>query len=256
MKNRPLLFVIIAIAHFIEPLIKILYFKVTTPFTFSTIISNIGQIQNTREMLEFWFLFPIGGLALMGVKRWSYPVFVGVQIYSLWTHLTYEKFTWPYVSEVPFASSLLLIFFNTLIIIYFALPAVRQPFFDKKIRWWETRTRYETFLPVAFSLPTQNDFFQGEILNISQTGVFIKHNKVFEQNSNITLIFKHNNTSITLLGKVSSHHAFKGKRGIGVKFEFQNIWENLLVRKIIKDIAKESKAKANLEEKNRSHLLT
>jgi uncharacterized membrane protein len=141
MKHKPLIFILIAAFHIIEPLIKVAYFKITTPFSTSTIISNIAQISTAREIFEFWFLFPLAGLALMGVKKWSYPVFVGAQIYSIYSHLTYEQYTWPYVSQVPFVSSLVLLFINTMVIIYFALPDVRKPFFDRSVRWWETRTR-------------------------------------------------------------------------------------------------------------------
>ena len=118
MKNRPFIFILIAFFHIIEPLIKLAYFKAITPFSLGTIISNISQIHSFKEVIEFWFLFPLGGLALLGVKRWSYPIFVGVQLYNIYGHMTYEKYTWPYVSEVPFASGIILLFINSLIIIY------------------------------------------------------------------------------------------------------------------------------------------
>lgn len=243
MKHRPLIFILIAVAHLIEPLIKISYFKVTTPFSFATIISNISQIHTPREIFEFWFLFPIGGLALLGVKKWSYPVFVGVQVYSIWSHLSYEQYTWPYVSEVPFASSLILLFMNVLVMIYFALPDVRKPFFDRSIRWWETRTRYDLSLPITFCLTSSSNLIDGEILNISQTGVFIKHNGVYDVDTTVRMNISYKEYSITLDGVIKSHHATNGNRGIGVKFDFQNIWENLFIRKMVKAIAKDVKQK-------------
>lgn len=247
MKHRPLIFILIAVAHLIEPLVKITYFKVTTPFSFATIISNISQIHTPREIFEFWFLFPIGGLALLGVKKWSYPVFVGVQTYSIWSHMTYEKYTWPYVSEVPFASSLVLLFLNAMVIIYFALPDVRKPFFDRSIRWWETRTRYNLSLPITFCLTSNPKLMDGEILNISQTGIFLRHNGVYEPETKVRMNISYKDFSITLDGVIKSHHTFDGHRGIGVKFDFQNIWENLFIRKMVKAISKDVKAK---EKKN------
>lgn len=247
MKHRPLIFILIAVAHIVEPLIKISYFKFTTPFSFSTIISNISQIHTPREIFEFWLLFPLGGLALLGVKKWSYPVFVGVQFYSIYSHLTYEKYTWPYVSEVPFASSLILLFMNMLVIIYFALPDVRKPFFDRTVRWWETRTRFTLSIPITFCLTSNKNLQDGEILNISQTGVFIQHNGVYDLDTKIRMNISYKEYSITVEGTVKSHHAFNGHRGIGVKFDFQNIWENLFMRKLVKQVSKDLKHKEKKE---------
>ena len=241
MKHRPLIFILIALAHLLEPIIKISYFKFTTPFSFSTIISNISQIHTPREIFEFWFLFPLGGLALLGVKRWSYPVFVGVQVYSIYSHLTYEQYTWPYVSEVPFFSSLVLLFVNALIIIYFAFPDVRRPFFDKSVRWWETRTRYNMRIPVTFSLNNPAELIDSEILNISQSGVFINHKGVLEVGTIVLMNINYKDMSITIPGEVKSQHAFNGERGLGIKFSFTNIWENLYMRKIVKEIGSDLK---------------
>lgn len=239
MKNRPLIFLSIALLHLLEPVIKLLYFKATTPFSFTTIISNISQIHTPREIFEFWFLFPLGGLALLGVKKWSYPVFVGVQIYSIYSHMTYEKYTWPYVSEVPFVSSLVLLFINALIIIYFALPDVRRPFFDKTMRWWETRTRYNLRIPMTFSHNNPDKLIDCEILNISQSGIFMNYKGAIEVGSILRMNINYKDYNITLLGTVMSQHAFEGERGLGVKFKFQNIWENLYMRKIVKQISKD-----------------
>ncbi|MEC7275882.1 MAG: PilZ domain-containing protein [Bdellovibrionota bacterium] len=239
MKNRPLIFILIAFIHIIEPLVKVLYFKATTPFSLSTIVSNISQIHTAREFFEFWFLFPIGGLALLGVKRWSYPVFVGVQIYSIYSHMTYEKYTWPYVSEVPFVSSLILLFVNALIIVYFAFPDVRRPFFDKTMRWWETRTRYHLRIPMTFTSNNPNKLQDCEILNISQSGIFMNYKGAIDLESEIKMNISYKDYNITLLGTVKSQHAFEGERGLGIRFKFQNIWENLYMRKIVKQVSKD-----------------
>lgn len=237
MKNRPLIFILIAFAHIVEPLIKVLYFKATTPFTFATIVSNISQIHTPREIFEFWFLFPIGGLALLGVKRWSYPVFVGVQLYSIYSHMTYEKYTWPYVSEVPFVSSLVLLFVNALIIIYFAFPDVRRPFFDRSVRWWETRTRYNLRIPMTFTFNNPSKLIDCEILNISQSGIFMNYKGAIDIDSEITMNINYKDYNITLKGIVKSQHSYENERGLGIKFKFQNIWENLYMRKIVKQVS-------------------
>jgi hypothetical protein len=249
MKHRPLIFIMIALAHLLEPIIKISYFKFTTPFSFSTIISNISQIHTPREIFEFWFLFPLGGLALLGVKRWSYPVFVGVQFYSIYSHMTYEKYTWPYVSEVPFVSSLALLFVNALIVIYFAFPDVRRPFFDRSVRWWETRTRYDMRLPVTFSINNPGQLIDSEILNISQSGIFMGHKGVTEVGTIVLMNINYKDMSITLAGEVKSQHSFNNERGLGIRFSFTNIWENLYMRKIVRQIGHDARLIQKAQEK-------
>ncbi len=240
MKKKPLLFITIATLHFIEPLIKILYFKATTPFSYTTILSNIFSISGPKELFEFWLLFPIGGLALMGVKKWSYPVFVGVQVYSIYSHLTYQSFNWPYVSQIPFLSSLALLVINILIIGYFLLPSVREPFFNKGMRWWETKTRFHCHIPCLATLFSQRTA-ECEILNISETGAFLNVRDFVEIGSMIQLDFKYNEHIIKIDAHIASHHSFNHEKGLGVRFKFNNIWEHLAVRRMIKAIAKDIK---------------
>ncbi len=242
MKHKPLVFILIAVFHIIEPLIKIAYFKVTTPFSLSTIISNIGQISNAREIFEFWFLFPMAGIALLGVKRWSYSIFFGAQIYSIYSHLTYEQYTWPYVSEVPFVSSLALLFINTMIIIYFALPEVRKPFFDRSVRWWETRTRYSMQLPLVFKFIGKEEIINSHVLNISQTGAFIKYKGVAEVGDKVKMELTYKEFNLKVHAQVKALHACGGERGLGVHFQFGNIWENLFVRRMVSQIGHDHKA--------------
>ncbi|MCP4914068.1 MAG: PilZ domain-containing protein [Oligoflexia bacterium] len=241
MKKRPLIFIILASIHLLEPIIKILYFKMTVPFDIGTIVSNIWAISSPKEVFEFWFLFPLGGLALLGVKKWSYPIFVGVQIYNIYAHLTYEKFTWPYVSEIPLMSSMILLFVNTLIIIYFSLPEVRKPFFDRTMRWWETRTRYNKVIPITVKINNPNHIYDCHILNISTTGVFIDLREDVEVGTELELSINYKDQAVTLHGKKVSDHAFNNIRGIGVQFEFMNIYEKWAMRKIVRMIAKENK---------------
>jgi len=242
MKKKPLIFILLAFAHFLEPLIKILYFKATTTFSFSTILGNIMQIEAPREIFDFWLLFPLAGLALLSVKKWSYPIFVGVQAYSIYSHLTYEKYTWPYVSETPFISSLSLLVMNVLIICYFSLPDVRKPFFDQSVRWWETRKRYGLNIPISFSLTKDNAIYNSDILNISQSGVFLSDHQSVNIGSVIKMNLIYKGLSLHVKGKVKSHHSFENIPGVGVKFIFENIWENLYMRKILRQIAKDMKS--------------
>jgi hypothetical protein len=238
MKQRPLLFIFLATLHLIEPVVKLIYFKAITPFSFSTIISNITAMKGPLQLFEFWFLFPLGGLALLGVKKWSYPLFVGVQVYSLYSHITYEQFAAPYFSEIPFFSSLFLLVLNILIVIYFSMPDVRKPFFDKKLRWWETSTRHDIRIPMTVSIINPDILHDCEIINISRSGIFANFRGVIDNGHVITMNITWKDYHITLKGTKVSNHTVEGERGIGVHFKFDNIWEDLYMRKMVREVAK------------------
>ena len=242
MKNKPLLFIILGIIHLVEPIFKLLYFKATTHFPMHLIIENISQMSGAREVFEFWFLFPIGGIALLGIKKWSYSIFVSVQAYSIFTHLNYESYTWPYVSSTPQWPSLVILACNLAMILYFLLPEIRKPFFDKDMRWWEHRERYTLRVPCSFSSNQNNSLQDAEILNISLSGAFVsmKQNS-FNNGDPIVINLSYIEENISLKGRVVSTHSFDTKNGIGVMFEYETIWEQLHMAKVIKKISKASK---------------
>ena len=111
MKERPLLIIVMAILHILEPLFKIFYFKTKTNFDLSIILSNVTTFETIglKGLIDFWLIFPFAGIALLSVKKYAWYFFVLTQAYSIVTHLTYERFSWPYFSEIPFFLSVLLI---------------------------------------------------------------------------------------------------------------------------------------------------
>ena len=115
--KKPLVFIILGILHILEPIFKIIYFKATTDFSFDAVLSNVWAIEGLKNIFEFWFLFPLGGLALLNINRWTYLLFFSVQIYSIYSSLTYEPFTWPYVNATPHFFSLTMLIFNFFILL-------------------------------------------------------------------------------------------------------------------------------------------
>jgi hypothetical protein len=233
MKNRPLVILVIGLLHLLEPFSKVFYLKVASDFTFVEVIQNILAIEDPMKIFEFWFLFPIGGIALLSVRKWSLPVFFSVQFYSIYSHLLYEKFTWPYVSETPLYSSMFLLLFNIGIMIYFLLPEVRRPFFDHKLRWWEPKLRFNIDIPCALFLKETLDSKQCRIVNISQTGAFICTEWNLNTDQLITLRFQYMNLYFSLDGRVVNVHSLSGATGFGVKFDYKSIWQNFRMQRLL-----------------------
>ena len=223
------------------PLFNLLVLKIQTEMDWAVVFDNVQQINGFKNILDFWFIFPLAGLVLLSVKAWAYPIFVGVQIYSIYNHLFYEKFTWPYVSERPFIGPLLLMSINFVIIIYFALPHVRRPFFDRRMRWWEARPRYGSDIPCFVSLLMPSFEHPGvlktKILNISESGAFMEMRPGLHTDCDIRANFEGYGSKFSLTIRVINHHVVNGVEGVGVQFIFTNWRERRALRQFIKKIS-------------------
>ena len=231
--SRPISIIIIALLHIFEPITKILYFKAYTEFPLSVVLSNILSIDNTKSFFEFWLLFPLAGFALLSIRKWAYIFFLTVQCYAIYTHFTYQEFTWPYISKTPLLSSTLLLAINILIIIYFLIPAVRRPFFHRRLRLWETAPRFKINIPckIETKLGTTLDC---NLINLSKTGAFISSPTPFEMFENIIFNFTFYNFKFSLRGKVVNRHISDNINGYGIKFSFIQFGNRINMLRLIK----------------------
>ncbi len=223
MKNRPLILIILGCLHFLEPLFKIFYFKAKTQFDLLTILNNLTTFShdNMKGLVDFWLIFPLAGIALLSVKKWSYPLFISIQAYSVINYLTYEKFTWPYFTKVPLYSSFFLLVLNTFFIIYVSLPEVRQLFFNQKMRWWETRIRYSLKIPITLWQNNPEESERAYLNNISETGAFLVYNKEVDLGEYIHFNLTFLDQNLQIKGKVVRIQPHGVQRGIGIRFSYQ-----------------------------------
>jgi hypothetical protein len=216
MRNKPLIFQILSALFLVEPLIKILYFKAATHFDFGTIFENIISRSSFREIFDFWIVFPIAGIMLWKLRKWTYFAFLGVMAYLIFSIATYEKYTWPYNSDRPLFYHYFIIAITLFTIAYFLVPDVRAPFFNKKLRWWESKPRYRITIPAKI---TGNKItFQSEIMNISQTGAFLKDNNLLTPGDVVSLTFESEGLLMEIPVKVISRHVISSTPGFGVQF--------------------------------------
>jgi hypothetical protein len=155
----------------LEPLIKVLYLKVDTGFDFSTVFSVVTSIDDPTKFIEFWGLFPIAGVALLRPAITSLFIFLSVQLYSIYSYLTYEQFTWPFVQENPHISSSLLLALNISLLVYFLVPENRKPYLFKANQLFRKNRR------VSCKMEAKANFIDQSakvlVLNISQTGLMM-----------------------------------------------------------------------------------
>jgi len=219
--TKPRSFYFLASILFLEPIFKILYMKFSTGFDFEIVFRTILSISGFVTNFEFWFMFPLAGIALVTEKSWSFLVFIGVQAYCLFAHFYYVEFTWPYVSDSPHVSSSFLMIINTAIILYFMVPEHRRPFWNKSQKLWRNTSRYTTELPTYFT--SGGEKLYTSITNISKTGAYFTSNENIPVGEKTQLQFILNGKVHEVNATIKRTHTTEQKSEYGYGVEFDSL---------------------------------
>jgi hypothetical protein len=233
MKNKPYIFTLLSIFCLVEPIIKVLYFKAATDFDFMVIIANVMARNTFREVMDFWLVFPIAGVLILKLRRFTYFAFMGVLLYIIHNIVTYEKYTWPYNSEEPFIYNKIVALMAMCVFVYFLSPRARQPFFDRRVRWWEPKTRYT--VNMNCKLDDGHLCFPSTIMNLSKTGAFITYSPYLRVGDKVQMEFNFLSNVISLPVEIMNEHSILGQKGFGIKFNMtygQSIMMSRLISKI------------------------
>ncbi|OFZ19123.1 MAG: hypothetical protein A2X94_10270 [Bdellovibrionales bacterium GWB1_55_8] len=156
--------------------------------------------------------YPIAGIAIYMVRPWSYPVFLTVTAFQTYSDLM----TWwnvPHHFSLPLALALTVT--NVGLVSYFLIPAVRTTYFNARIRWWESKPRYEIHTPAV--LKSAAGEMKCTITNLSEGGAFIRASKKLQPDQEFELHFFLFRRAISVHTKVV-HRRWKGMRGYGLEF--------------------------------------
>lgn len=237
MRNKPLFFTVLSVLCFIEPVIKVLYFKASTHFDFAVIFSNLSVRNTFVEVVDFWLVFPIAGLFLLKLRKWTYFGFLSVLSYIVYNTLTYERYTWPYNSATPFIYNYVVVGLCVGAFFFFLFPQIREPFFERRVRLWETKTRYSVDMSCHFQADKLT--FSSRIVNISKTGAFIQDSPYLKIGETYVMDFEFVGQRIEIPVKVIHKYTSQRKNGYGVEFKFKNLRHGFEMARVIK-IIKES----------------
>lgn len=246
MRKRPIIFTVVSLLCLIEPVIKVLYLKSITGFDFLLIFKNLSSRNTFIEVVDFWFIFPIAGALILKLRKWTYFSFIAVLSYINFNIFTYEKYTWPYNSDAPFMYNYVVAFLSIGMIVYFLFPKVRQPFFDRRIRWWEPKIRYD--VDISCKLHGKHLTFPVQIFNLSQSGAFISDSQYINVGETYQMSFNFFGEDISLPIQVVNKHNLKDQSGYGIKFKFTSLKQSALLKRII-NILKRTKTQSNGDSK-------
>ncbi len=174
-QKRSIPFYILGTLLLIEPLIKVIFLKIDTGFSFGKVFEVVTSIDDPLKFIEFWVLFPMAGLALLKPAAISLFVFATVQLYSVYSYVNYEKFTWPFVQENPHISSALLLCLNLGILAFFLIPENRKPYIFKAKELFRKNKRINCLLRATAKF--DGGHLEVEVLNLSETGLMASTKK-------------------------------------------------------------------------------
>lgn len=237
MEHKPCPLLILAFIHFIEPVTKVVFYSIYFHLSPLIVITNVIQFGTAIHAFEFFFLFPIAGLAIYSIKKWSFPVFILVE---LWVFIINV----PYLTELYQTNQLWLLtlfslfgVLNLAIVSYLLLPAVRIAYLDPAIRWWEAKPRYS--VNIDCQVNHQN---MATIKNISASGVFILADSELPINSNLELKFRFSASAMdyNITANVIVLHKFSinGIEGYGSRFVGLSTSNQRLVKSMLKYLEK------------------
>lgn len=213
MNRRPWPIILLAIFHVVAPLGNF-YFSAYHPnITYLTYFFALFDAPNIWDSICF-LLFPIlSGAAIYLCKRWSIWVYVFLMSAILVQSIVNLK---PENGTILLIPPPILIFLNILVVMYFLVPTVRQIYFDPRLRWWESKPRYNVFYDAEIRY--SNLTTSGAVKNISETGMFAMIKDSYpEDGTTLEIHFKDGERHYVVAG-TAIHHMRQPKIGIGIKF--------------------------------------
>lgn len=168
---------------------------------------------------SYWFLAAWGivaGYGLKEMRRWSWNVFLLTSLFVGYANaLIVVRYSQSNNKLLAFVMSIAL-----LVGLIFRLGSeIRVPYFLPRIRWWESNPRYKLIVPVK--VERAENGFDGEILDLSLGGVFIKTRTDVNQNERIRLQFTLFGEAVAIEGMIvwRSQSTVTHPKGVGVKFD-------------------------------------
>lgn len=183
------------------------------------------------------FFYPVFmSIFLYLMKRWSYVVYVLIFAIEILV-LSRSYFS---SGNVYFDLNLLsLIISHSVLFVYVSFTSARQIYFNPRLRWWESKTRYQVQLPISM-IDLTNSILEATLVDYSEGGAFVKTTsknetgKGFDQ-SHYTLQMKFEDQELAFSGQIvhrrSPHEA-------GFQFIYKSWSEKRMAQKIAKAMAK------------------
>ena len=213
MKKRPLSIVIITIVYFLEPVGNLIQAAFINNLPF---FGEYGIL--SRLLWTDWVmlgLFPVVAVSIYKVRKWGWYLFICFSVLLISYNLIVYYCLNPNYS---FETVLLFILIITGISAFFFRKHVYAPYFNPRLRWWETAARYRVTLDTT--ILTSDGAKECNILDISETGCFVNDREELDEGSHVWLRINCKEVEINCFGKVVRKSGPKEQyTGHGIMFQ-------------------------------------
>ena len=224
MKKRPLILTILALMHLAYPffyLIQVVWFG---KVPIENVMSLIPVIYNPLKHPHFFYISVVSlviGYGLFRVWVWAFYLFLVNAVYSV-VHNFYVLFFMYGFSDDPFKGILRIvgILASLGVVGYFIRKEIRAPYFNPRMRWWESAPRYVVNIPVSFKGHASSD--DAKIYDLAIGGAFVVTKGEFKLGEYHDCTFTLNETdNVDVKGEVVwvSDGTGRHPQGVGVKFQ-------------------------------------
>lgn len=227
MKNRPWPIIVLAAIQIFMPIFSLVmnaaFARVSPALYFQAFV----KFKTPLEILEFFALFPIAGIAIYLTKKWSYPVFLLVMGWTIYSNI--EIWLSDYQGIMSPWLLVAILTMNIAFVTYYLLPSVRRPYFDQRIRWWESQPRFLIEIPCQITINDKTA--NGNIRDLSVAGAFIESEAKCEENDVIHIEWSIYNLRLRVDGQVV-HTGRQGKQGYGIRFNATRKTKKIIARQL------------------------
>jgi len=180
---RPWSILVLAFFHIVAPIFNLFLSAMLSGLTVATYLETF---QSPLDIMSFFVLLPIAGIAIYLCRWWSFPVFIFAMGWSFFTSFQSRQLS---PDSMPIWTLVLVYAFNLLIVAYFLIPSVRLVYVNERIRWWEVKPRY--FIPIPIKIRSGSTEENAVIENISVRGVLVHSGLNFHDGDTFEGDFEH-----------------------------------------------------------------
>jgi hypothetical protein len=199
-------------------------------FSFWAVINKALTLP-LKDFFDYWILAPLSGVLLWFVNLPSLVIYIFAQIYSIYFHINYESYAWPYLSQTPSLSAYFLLGINITIMIYLILPGTVKIFTKRELRWWERGGRFSINTPCFIFINDQ--MIRAVLKDISYSGASIVTEVPINTNLPLSIDVEVLNKNYLLEGSIVRSITALQENVYGVRFNFQSFIQRLSLRIVI-----------------------
>ncbi len=178
----------------------------------------------------------IAGYGLWEMRRWSWYIVVISQILVCYENaLLVHEYAESHHKILAFLISTFLQF----VLVLRVSQEIRVPYLFPRIRWWESNPRFKLSLPVVL-IRKNGEKQEGEILDLSMAGCFIKLRSELNLDEKLTLNFSAFGHEVRCDGTVvwCAHSAVTHPKGVGIKLSLLSKEQKRALRIICRRLRK------------------